>query len=137
MAELEKIVKLTKEQYNKLANNEQVGEHTGLNDNYLYLVPDNNEYVTKEEFDEKVSGSLFVAVTYNELRKLRDSNNLTPGTQYRITDYQTTIIYPEVRGAGRRFDVIVTATDVDALSEDAKVTWHEGDTYFENSRLDA
>lgn len=42
MPNLEKIVKVTQEQYNTLASGGTVGEYTGLNDNYVYLVPDNN-----------------------------------------------------------------------------------------------
>ena len=38
MADLEKVVKLTQSQYNTLASGGTVGEYTGLDSNYLYLV---------------------------------------------------------------------------------------------------
>lgn len=41
MANLEKVVKLTQTQYNTLKNGGTVQGETGLNDAWLYLVPDN------------------------------------------------------------------------------------------------
>lgn len=35
---LQKIIKLTQSQYNTLSNGGTVGDYTGLNDNYLYLI---------------------------------------------------------------------------------------------------
>lgn len=46
MANLQKVVKLTKAQYNTLSAGGTVGGYTGLNDNYIYLVEDTNEYAT-------------------------------------------------------------------------------------------
>lgn len=37
---LQKIIKLTQDQYNTLSNGGTVGGYTGLNDNYLYLIQD-------------------------------------------------------------------------------------------------
>lgn len=42
---LQKIIKLTQTQYNTLANGGTVGDYTGLDDSYLYLIQDNTEYV--------------------------------------------------------------------------------------------
>ena len=44
MANLQKVVKLTKSQYNTLANGGTVGEYTGLNSNYIYLVDGDKDY---------------------------------------------------------------------------------------------
>ena len=79
-----------------------------------------------------------VNLTYNELKNLRDNSKLKPSQYYRITDFVTTVANdPEARSAGHVFDIIVLATDVDTLNENAKVVKHEGDTYFANSNLDA
>ena len=60
-------------------------------------------------------------VTYTELRELRTNSELVPGRWYRITDYMTTVANdPEARSAGHPFDVLVMATDVDTLSEEAR-----------------
>ena len=40
MSQLEKVIKLTKAQYNTLSANGTVGSLTGINDNYLYFITD-------------------------------------------------------------------------------------------------
>ena len=76
-------------------------------------------------------------VTYSELKNLRDNSTLIPGQQYRITDYVTTTTQADTQSANHAFDIIVTATDVNTLNENAKVIKHEGDTYFANANLNA
>ena len=79
-------------------------------------------------------------VEYGELKAIKDAGNLIPGQWYRITDYVTTVngnTETNARSAGHAFDVLVMATDAGTLSEDALAVRHDGDTYFENSRLEA
>ena len=45
MDALQKIVKVTQQQYDTLKNGGTVGSYTGLNSNYIYLVVDENEYL--------------------------------------------------------------------------------------------
>ena len=85
--------------------------------------------------DGSVDESTFVdelqtSVTWSELKTLRDSSGLTPGMWYRITDYQTTTTQANTSAATNVFDVIVLATDVNKLSEEARATKRSGDTYF-------
>ncbi len=90
--------------------------------------------------DEKIDTSVIskmVSITYDEIKVLRDQSKLKPGQFYRITDYVTTTTQENTQSAGHVFDVIVLATDVDTLNENAKAIKHEGDTYFANSDLDA
>ncbi len=54
---LEKIIKLTQAQYDILSSGGTVGDYTGLNDNYLYLIQDDTEYIT----DVKVNNSSIVS----------------------------------------------------------------------------
>ena len=80
-----------------------------------------------------------INVTYADLVTLRNGGNLIKGQFYRITDFVTTVgsSLTEVRSAGHAFDLIVQALDVDTISEDAKAIQHAGDTYFQNSKLEA
>ena len=90
--------------------------------------------------DEKIDTSVIskmVSITYDEIKVLREQSKLKPGQFYRITDYVTTTTQENTQSAGHVFDVIVLATDVDTLNENAKAIKHEGDTYFANSDLDA
>ena len=88
------------------------------------------------------------AVTYAELKALRDSGELVPGMWYRITDYVTMIneyrtestgqvIPTHMKSAGHPFDVIVMAISTSEISQDARAIQHEGDEYFANSDLNS
>jgi hypothetical protein len=79
-------------------------------------------------------------ILWADLKALRDNSALTPGAWYRITDYVTTVnglTNSNARSAGHAFDIIVTATSTDVLSEEAWAIPHNGDTYFKDSRLEA
>jgi len=81
--------------------------------------------------------NLAESITWSALKTLRDNSNLVVGRLYRITDYVTTTVQTGTRSAGHPFDLVVIATAVNALSEDAKAILHNGDTYFANSDLNA
>ena len=84
--------------------------------------------------------SLVVSTTYAKLKALRDASGLSIGTWYRITDYDTTVYNnANARAAGHPFDVLVMATDVNQLSEDAKAVHSARDTegYFAHANLAA
>ena len=101
------------------------------------------EFVTSNALtylDNKIDTSTvsaMVSTTYAEIKELREQSKLKAGQLYRITDYATTTTQENTQSAGHVFDIIVLATDVDTLNENAKVVKHEGDTYFANSNLDA
>ena len=81
-----------------------------------------------------------IRVTYSELKQLRDNSALSPGTWYRITDYDTTVYNnANARAAGHPFDILVMAIDVNQLSEDAKAVHSARDTegYFAHANLAA
>ena len=107
------------------------------------LAREESEFVTSNALtylDTKIDTSTvsaMVSITYAEMKELRDQSKLKAGQLYRITDYVTTTTQENTQSAGHVFDVIVLATDVDTLNENAKVIKHEGDTYFANSDLDA
>lgn len=87
----------------------------------------------------KGGGSAAVDTTWAELKSMRDNSQLTVGCLYRITDYETIISGVDVQSAGHVFDIVVLATDVNMLSEDAMAVHSERDTegYFANSKLEA
>lgn len=85
------------------------------------------------------AAELAVNTTWSELKAMRDNSQLSVGCLYRITDYETIISGEDVQSAGHVFDIIVLATDVNQLSEDAMAVHSERDTegYFANSKLEA
>ena len=76
-------------------------------------------------------------VTYSLLKSLRDNDELEEGMFYRITDYITTTSVAGTQSAGHQFDLIVTALSSNCLSEEAWAILHDGDTYFQNCKLQA
>lgn len=76
-----------------------------------------------------------VAITYNELKTLRDGGGLTVGGKYRITDYVATTVQEGTQSANHPFDIIVTATAANKLDESASAALHQGDDYFANCDL--
>ena len=86
-----------------------------------------------------------VKATYEEMTEMREQGKLIPGQYYQITDYVTTVsTTPDpntgmvmVRSAGHQFDLLVRADAADTLSETAWAVQHDGDTYFQNARLEA
>ena len=68
-----------------------------------------------------------ISTTWQELKDKRDAGLLTPGQQYRITDYITTTTQLDTRSAEHQFDIIVVADDVNKLNENARAVHSDGD----------
>ena len=64
-------------------------------------------------------------ITWGELKALRDNSQLTPGMQYRITDYITTTVQTNTQSAGHQFDVIVLALSTNKLAEESWAIQHD------------
>ncbi len=75
-------------------------------------------------------GAELEKITWSELKAKRDNSQLTPGGQYRITDYVCTTTQEESRAVSHPFDIIVIADDESTLNENARACLHEGDTYY-------
>ena len=99
-----------------------------------YVVYDKEKRLSAKDVFEQI---VPVALTYEELVELRAAGHLTQGQTYRITDYVTTTVAAGTRSAGHPFDVIVVALGNTILSEEAWAIQHDGDTYFQNSKLQA
>lgn len=61
-----------------------------------------------------------IDVKYEDLVSLRNNKQLVPGQHYKITDYSTRVNYVYVNHALHDFKLIVKASDVDKLSENAQ-----------------
>jgi hypothetical protein len=95
------------------------------------------EKIKVDGVDYEIGGSPLLAITYDELKTLRDNSNLVVGQQYRITDYQCTTVEPNTKSGNHQFDIIVVADSTNTLNENARAVQHEGDTYFAESNLSA
>ena len=99
-----------------------------------YVVYDKERRLSAKDVFEQI---VPVALTYEELVELRTAGHLTQGQTYRITDYVTTTVAAGTQSAGHPFDVIVVALGNNVLSEEAWAILHDGDTYFQNCKLQA
>lgn len=89
------------------------------------------------EVTADAAGGGVVETTWADLKALRDGGALTPGSFYRITDYQCTTTQSNTSSAGHLFDIIVLALENNKLCEEAWAAHHTGDTYFANNSLSA
>jgi len=90
----------------------------------------------KKYVDEHIGGGI-VPILYSELVEKRNNSQLEPGTFYRITDYVCTTTQEDTQSAGHLFDIIVRADSENNLNENAFAAHHDGDTYFQDSKLEA
>lgn len=87
--------------------------------------------------ENKVNKAL--PISYRELANLIDDNGLTPGSLYRINDYETIVNSANSAyyvSANHPFDIIVIALSENTLSENATAIQRIGDTYFTNQHLE-
>lgn len=110
--------------------NQWAAINSGITDTWIN---DTNEKL------ENITSTTIIEITWSELKAKKDTGQLTPGMQYRITDYQCTTIQEGTRAAGHQFDIIVVADDESTLNETARAIKHpvaEGETdYFANNNL--
>lgn len=77
-----------------------------------------------------ITAEPMISITWAELKAKRDDGNLTPGMQYRITDYVCTTTQEETRAVSHPYDIIVTADSANTLNESAMACLHDGDDYY-------
>ena len=87
--------------------------------------------------NQGAASNQIIAISYADLKALRDNAQLVPGQQYRITDYTCTTTQENTRAVGHAFDIIVTADDASTINEVARAVKHGGDTYFAGCDLNA
>ena len=76
-------------------------------------------------------------ITWADLKAKRDAGELTPGGQYRITDYVCTTTQAESQAVSHPFDIIVVADSESVLNENARAIAKDGDTYYQYADLSA
>ena len=76
-------------------------------------------------------------ITWADLKAKRDAGELTPGGQYRITDYVCTTTQEESQAVSHPFDIIVVADSESVLNENARAIAKDGDTYYQYADLSA
>jgi hypothetical protein len=105
----------------------------------IYFVPGEGIYIYNgtelESYSANTVTSPYVAISYTDLKALKEASGLAVGKKYRIIDYVTTTASADTVSAGHQFDIVVTAISSDKLSEDAQAMLHDGDTYFANNTL--
>ena len=112
-------------------------EIENLNTSYSLLITKDKDGNIVKCIEGSSVAELTKNITYSDLKTLRDNNELIPGQKYRITDYVTTSSQKNTTSAGYQFDIIVEALSENVLNETASACLHEGDTYFEDSTLEA
>lgn len=78
-----------------------------------------------------------IEIQWSALKTLRDGGTLTPGAWYRITDYTCNATDIDIFVADANLDILVCADDASHLNENARAAHHSGDTYYNNSKLEA
>lgn len=91
-------------------------------------VIDKNGNTLSQILDSGISGGGMTKTTWQELKDKRDAGELTPGSLYRITDYQCTTTQEATQSAGHQFDIVLLALSKDKLAEEGWAMKHESDT---------
>lgn len=114
------VKSLTKEEYDALEEKDPEILYIVKNDLIYDIYLGEDKIVDNDKQDSNMTNILWA-----DLVTLRNNSKLVPGMWYRITDYNTTTVKQETAAAGNQFDVVVLATDVNKLSEDARAIMHE------------
>lgn len=83
-----------------------------------------NNFIPVVDCENGVPRTL-VVTTHAELKAMRDAGKLTPGSLYRITDYQCTTTQENTRSAGHQFDIVLLALSEDKLAEEGWAIMHD------------
>ena len=92
---------------------------------------------TSTESDGAQIVDKLISIEYGELVSLVSNSGLTPGMQYRLTDYECTVTNDTNAKAINtgHFDIILVADDETTLNENVRFTHHEYDEYFAGCNL--
>lgn len=95
-----------------------------------YRGHDDKEYYVASSNDPNIGpGGGMIEVTWQELKNKRDAGELTPGSLYRITDYQCTTTQENTRSAGHQFDIVLLALSENKLAEEGWAMMHDTPIY--------
>lgn len=90
----------------------------------------NDEY-RLDAYLAQLGGGGILETTWAALKAKKDAGELSPGQQYRITDYVATVATGgDAQSMNTPFDLIVVADAANKLNELARAIRHSEDTYF-------
>lgn len=90
----------------------------------------NDEY-RLDAYLAQLGGGGILETTWAALKAKKDAGELSPGQQYRITDYVATVASGgDAQSMNTPFDLIVVADAVNKLNELARAVRHNGDANF-------
>ena len=137
---------LKNDNFNGLVDGE-IAVNNNENDPFLSIKKYNTEGLKSDDFakfipEDKIDKKIetfenLQLITYSELVTLRNNSQLIPGRKYRIIDYSTTTSETDTVSAGHDFDIVVSAVSNSQLSEMADAIQRDGDTYFNNQKLES
>lgn len=90
MANLQKIIKVTQAQYNTLAEGGTVGDYTGLDPNFLYLIKDTNTYITSD------GGTINGILKINGKNQIRNTSDDPLEIFYDNSNAYAIALYPDI-----------------------------------------
>lgn len=70
-------------------------------------------------------GGNMTEITRQELKNKRNAGELTPGSLYRITDYNCTTTQENTQSAGHQFDIVLLALGANKLAEEGWAMMHD------------
>ena len=73
-----------------------------------------------------------ITVKYDQLVYMKTNGALISGAQYRIVDYDFVSSISGIISGNHKFDIVVTATSSNTLSEEACALYNDDDTYFDD-----
>lgn len=76
-------------------------------------------------------------VSHTKLQYLKNTEQLSPGTFYRIIDYKCTTTQENTQVGQGRFDLVVQALSESELSEKGRCIRHSGNSYFSNCKVES
>ena len=79
--------------------------------------------------------TLYESVTWEGLRGLKDAGNLVPGTWYRITDYETVVMFKGATSINLEVDILILASDMGILNENVYFIPKEQNDYLNASKV--
>jgi len=83
----------------------------------------------EQAFSTILANKSLIEVKWAELKDLRDTSKLIPGSLYRITDYQCTTTQTDTLSAGNQFDIVLLALSENKLAEEGWAMMNESNIY--------
>lgn len=101
---------------------------------YEFKLPNGDrEYLSNLRASMPNVNDTTIALTYSQIKTLKNNNQLIAGRTYRITDYSTVTIDTETRSAGNDFDIILKANSTNSFEPICSAHVRSETNYFEQN----